>query len=68
MAKKQPKYETTIDGLRGRVYASRSEYEVLIGDGDIADPAADVWAFPKIGEPTMWAEQAVLNHKAHAGS
>lgn len=63
---RKPKYETTIEGVRVRVYATRSEYEVLVGDGDIADPKAEVWMFPKIGAPDAWAHQAYLNQ--HKGS
>lgn len=66
MAKKQPKFDDTIDGVRVRVYATRSEFEALVGDGEIDDPEASVWCFPKIGTPDAWAHQAVLNHKAEA--
>jgi hypothetical protein len=58
---KKPKYETTINGTRVRVYATRSEYECLVGEGDINDPAAPVWCFPKIGGPDVWAAQAELS-------
>ena len=47
MAKRQPKAETTIDGVRLRAYTTRSEIEVLVGDGDIADPQAEVWCYWK---------------------
>lgn len=59
-----PKYDETIDGHRVRVFASRSEYEVLIGDGDIADPDADVRVYPKLGTPDVWAQQGLLDWKA----
>lgn len=63
MATRKPKYEAQIDGQRVRVYATRSEYEVLVGEGDISDPDAPVWCFPKVGQPFVWAAQAVMNWK-----
>ena len=47
MSKRQPKFEQEIDGVRVRVYATRSEYEVIFHDGDIDDPAANVLCYPK---------------------
>lgn len=64
MSKRQPKHEATINGIRVRVYASRTEYECLIGDSDISDPNAEVWCFPKVGSFLSWAHQAVMNHLA----
>jgi len=61
-AKRQPKYDETVRGTRVRVYATRSEYEVLIGDGDVADPDAEVWCYPKVGTPGTWAAQAIAEH------
>lgn len=66
MAKRQPKFDDTIDGVRVRVYATRSEYEVVFDDDDIADPTAEVWCYPKIGDPSAWAHQARHEHKGHA--
>lgn len=66
MATPRPKIDTTRDGLRVRVYARRSEFEVLIGEGDIADPEAEVWCFPKIGTAEVWVDQAMVNHRADA--
>lgn len=63
MAKRSPKHEEVIDGVRVRVYATRAAFEALIGDGDVDDPSAEVWEFPKIGTAATWAHQAVLNHK-----
>jgi hypothetical protein len=57
MAKRQSKHDEIIEGTRVRVYATRSEYEVLFGDGDIADPEADVRCYPKAGYPALWARQ-----------
>jgi hypothetical protein len=62
MARKT-KYEETIDGTRVRVYATRSELECLIGDGDIADPEQEVWVYPKIIGPYAAAHQAILDRK-----
>lgn len=59
------KYETEIDGVRYRVYATRSELEVLIGEGDIGDPSANVWVYPKVIGPYSAARQA---HNDTAGS
>ena len=61
MAAPRVVHEETIDGIRVRVYARRTEYEVLLGEGSINDPQAEVWAFPKVGTPSTWAHQAVLN-------
>jgi hypothetical protein len=65
MAKKRPKYEEMRDGLRIRVYTTRTEYEVLIGDEDYEDPEAEVWVFPKVGGILMWVGQAILSHKSN---
>lgn len=64
MGKRQPKYEETIDGVRVRLYTSRSAIEALVGDGDIGDPAAEVWEFPKWIGFAPAAAQAALNHKS----
>lgn len=63
MAKRQPKFDDVIDGVRVRVYATRSEYEVIFNDDDIADPNADVTLYPKIGEPSAWAQQGRLEYR-----
>lgn len=68
MSKRQPKFDTMIDGVRVRVYATHTEYEALIGDGEITDPDAPVWCFPKVGSPSIWARQALLNHQSETGS
>jgi hypothetical protein len=64
MAKRQPKFDEVLNGTRVRVYATRSEYEVLIGDGMIEDPEADVWCYPKLGIPSTWAAQALAEYQA----
>jgi hypothetical protein len=57
--KRQPKFDDQIDGVRVRVYATRSEYEVIFDDDDIADPNADVLIYPKVGDPAAWARQGL---------
>ncbi len=61
-AQRKPKFDQVLNGVRVRIYATRSEYEALIGDGDIADPDAPVWLYPKVGDPGAWAAQARLDH------
>jgi hypothetical protein len=60
-SKRRPKLITKVNGIDVRVYATRSDYECLIGDGDIDDPTAEVWVYPKVGTPDAWAHQAVLD-------
>lgn len=45
---RQPKFDVVRDGVRYRAFATRTEIEVLVGDGDIADPEAEVWVYPKV--------------------
>lgn len=47
MAKRQPKVDEIIDGIRVRVYATRTEYEVIFNDDDIDDREAKVMVYPK---------------------
>ena len=63
MSKRQPRLDTVIDGTRVRVYATRSEYEVIFGDDDISDPGAEVLCYPKVGFPGMWARQGLAERK-----
>lgn len=60
---RQVKYEETIEGVRIRVYATRSELECLVGDGDIADPDAEVWVYPKGVGPLAASRQAYLDSR-----
>jgi hypothetical protein len=47
MAKKQPKFDQVIRDVRVRVYASRTEYEVLFGSTrEIEDREAHVLVYP----------------------
>jgi hypothetical protein len=68
MAKRQPKFDDTIDGVRVRVYATRSDYEVIFNDDDIADMAAQVLVYPKIGDVAVWAKQGRLQYEPPAVS
>lgn len=56
------KYETVIRGVRVRVYATRNEYEVIFNDEDIADVASEVYCYPKIGGPEVWADQGYIEY------
>ncbi len=46
-----------LDGVRVRVYSTRTEYEVIFNDDDIADPNAQVMCYPKFGTVNAWAHQ-----------
>ena len=58
-ANRKPKFDQVIEGTRVRVYATRSEYEVIFDDDDIADPASPVLLYPKVGYPEIWAKQGL---------
>lgn len=60
---RKPKVDEVIDGVRVRVFATRSEYEVIYNDDDIEDPEANVMVYPKIGQPDAWARQGRLEYK-----
>ena len=62
MSTRKPKFDGVITGTRVRVYATRTEYEVIFGDDDISDPEAEVFCYPKIGLPSMWANQGLAEH------
>lgn len=64
MATRKPKFDEVLDGVRVRVFATRSEFEVLCGEEDIDDPAAFVWCYPKVGPPDAWAAQARLQYRS----
>jgi hypothetical protein len=59
MAKRMPKFDGKIEGTRVRVYATRTEYEVIFNDDDIANSEAEVILYPKVGNPETWARQAM---------
>lgn len=63
MSKRPTKFDEVLDGVRVRVYATRSEYEVVFNDDDIGDPNAYVMVYPKIGLPRDWAEQGLVQHE-----
>ena len=60
---KRPDAERVIDGVRFRAYRRRTEIEVLRGDGDIEDQAAEVWCYPK----QMGAEGAIAQAALDTG-
>lgn len=64
MATRKPKFDAILDGIRVRVFATRTEYEVVFKDDDIADPAAQVLCYPKVGEPSIWARQGRAEYVA----
>lgn len=48
MGKRSPKLDRVIDGVRVRVFTTRTECEVLFGDDDYDDPEANVLVYPKV--------------------
>lgn len=66
-AARKPKFDEVLDGVRVRIYATRSEYEAIFNDDDITDPEAEVIVFPKLGgpgAPTAWAHQARIMYRS----
>lgn len=63
MSKRTPKFDEIIDGTRVRVYATRSEFEVIFDDDAIDNPEAEVLCYPKVGLPSMWAKQGLGERK-----
>ncbi len=66
MSNRKPKFDEVLDGVRVRVYATKGEYEALRGDGDIDNPQAFVWCYPRIGPPDAWAAQARLQYRVES--
>lgn len=64
MSKRKPKFDGEIDGVRVRVYATRSEYEVVFDNDDIDDPNAEVLCYPKRGDASTWAHQGRLERSS----
>lgn len=62
-SQRQPKFDGVLDGVRVRIYATRSEYEAVYNDDDVMDPEADVMLYPKLGDAEAWARQARLEYK-----
>jgi hypothetical protein len=58
MTTRKPKLDEVIKGVRVRVYATRSEYEVVFNDDDVDDTSAQVLCYPKMGGLNVWAHQA----------
>jgi hypothetical protein len=63
MSKRQPKFDEVINGVRVRVYATRSEYEVVFNDDDVDDLTAQVLCYPKMGDVDTWAHQGRAEYK-----
>lgn len=57
MSKRQPKFDRILDGVRVRVYATRTEYEVVFNDDDVADRSAQVLCYPKFMGISVAARQ-----------
>lgn len=55
--KRNPKFDMVLDDVRVRVYATRTEYEVVFNDDDPADLEAFIMCYPKMGEAYIWAQQ-----------
>lgn len=55
---RKPKFDEVLEGIRVRVYATRSEYEVIFNDDDIEDQGAQVICYPKSGPVENWANLA----------
>lgn len=60
---RRPKFDGVLNGVRVRIYATRSEYEAVYNDDDVADPNANVRVYPKMGAPDAWAAQARLEYQ-----
>lgn len=62
-AKRKPRLDQVFDGVRVRVYASRSDLEVIFDDDDIADPNAEVMLYPKVLGALVAARQGLLERR-----
>ncbi len=63
-SKRESKYDQVIDGIRTRVYATRTEYEVIFNDDDIADPGSQVLCYPKFMGISVAARQGRAEYVA----
>ncbi len=68
MSKRQAKFDQVIDGVRVRIYATRSEYEAVFNDDEVDDPQAQVLCYPKMGGADTWARQARLEYRSEKTS
>ena len=66
MTTRKPKLDEVINGIRVRVYASRSEYEVVFNDDDVDDQAAQVRCYPKFFGLNAAAHQGRLEYVPEA--
>ena len=62
MTTRKSKLDEVINGIRVRVYATRSEYEVVFNDDDVHDLNAQVLCYPRVGGPEPWARQGRLEY------
>lgn len=62
MAAKKPKYDQVLDGVRVRIYSTRSGYEAIFNDDDYEDPNSYVLVYPRLGDADSWATQARLEY------
>lgn len=63
MSVRKPKFDEVIDGIRVRVFATRTEYEVIFNDDDIDNADSNVMLYPKVGLPSVWAHQGRAEYK-----
>lgn len=59
-AKRKPRLDQVFDGVRVRVYGTRSEWEVIFDDDDIGNPDANVLVYPKRLNVLVAARQGLL--------
>ena len=62
MSTRKPKFDEVLDGVRVRVFSTRSEFEVVFNDDDIDDPSAQVLCYPKFLGVNTSAHQARLEY------
>ena len=62
MSTRKPKFDEVLDGVRVRVFSTRSEFEVVFNDDDIDDPIAQVLCYPKFFGVNTSAHQARLEY------
>jgi hypothetical protein len=68
MSTRQSKYVAVLDGVRVRVYATRTEYEVVFNDDGVDDMSARVLCYPKTGGTEPWAHQGRAGYKPETAS
>ncbi len=68
MSPRKPKIDDVIDGVRVRVYATRSEYEVVFNNDDVDDQKAQVLCYPKFFGLYAAARQGRLEYVPEVAS